>query len=170
MPAVYFHYEISPIMARFAEGRRSLSSFLTGLCAIIGAPAEIYRDRSEIDTNLCAITVARAATNLLAPHDPPPSENPARLVWSASRRDPGCAPRRRRLHRRRHGGLVHPPRLPSDKGALTRVVCPFRQNPGAADLDDLMRVCTPTRKKVIYLYFQHPSGAGNPQFEMLRAF
>lgn len=76
MPAVYFHYEISPIMARFAEGRRSLSSFLTGLCAIIGAPAEIYRDRSEIDTNLCAITVARAATNLLAPHDPPPSEIP----------------------------------------------------------------------------------------------
>mmetsp|Transcript_16967 Transcript_16967/g.53800 ORF Transcript_16967/g.53800 Transcript_16967/m.53800 type:complete len:178 (+) Transcript_16967:386-919(+) len=36
MPAVYFHYEISPIMAKVTEGRRSLSSFLTGLCAIVG--------------------------------------------------------------------------------------------------------------------------------------
>jgi len=36
LPAVYFHYEFSPIMASFAEGRRSLSSFLTGLCAIVG--------------------------------------------------------------------------------------------------------------------------------------
>ena len=35
-PAVYFHYEFSPIMARFSESRRSYSSFLTGLCAIVG--------------------------------------------------------------------------------------------------------------------------------------
>jgi len=35
-PAVYFHYEFSPIMAKFTEERRSYSSFLTGLCAIIG--------------------------------------------------------------------------------------------------------------------------------------
>lgn len=36
LPAVHFHYEISPIMARFSESRRSLGNFLTGLCAIVG--------------------------------------------------------------------------------------------------------------------------------------
>lgn len=36
LPAVFFHYELSPIMAKVTEGRRSFSSFLTGLCAIVG--------------------------------------------------------------------------------------------------------------------------------------
>ena len=36
LPAVFFHYDISPIMAKVTEGRRSLSTFLTGLCAIVG--------------------------------------------------------------------------------------------------------------------------------------
>uniref|UniRef100_A0A7S3BPE8 Endoplasmic reticulum vesicle transporter C-terminal domain-containing protein n=1 Tax=Haptolina ericina TaxID=156174 RepID=A0A7S3BPE8_9EUKA len=36
LPAVFFNYEFSPIMARFTETRRSLSNFLTGLCAIVG--------------------------------------------------------------------------------------------------------------------------------------
>jgi len=36
LPAVYFHYELSPIMARVTYARRPYSSFLTGLCAIIG--------------------------------------------------------------------------------------------------------------------------------------
>ena len=36
LPAVYFHYEISPIMARISQERRALGSFLTGLCAIVG--------------------------------------------------------------------------------------------------------------------------------------
>ena len=36
MPAVYFHYEISPIMARFVESRRPLASCLTTLSAIVG--------------------------------------------------------------------------------------------------------------------------------------
>jgi len=36
LPAVYFHYEISPIMAKFSQRRRSFGSFLTGLCAIVG--------------------------------------------------------------------------------------------------------------------------------------
>lgn len=36
LPAVYFHYELSPIMAKVTESRRSYSSFLTGLCAIAG--------------------------------------------------------------------------------------------------------------------------------------
>ena len=36
LPAVYFHYELSPIMAKVTESRRSYSSFLTGLCAIVG--------------------------------------------------------------------------------------------------------------------------------------
>ena len=35
-PAVYFHYEFSPIMAKSTQTRRSYSSFLTGLCAIVG--------------------------------------------------------------------------------------------------------------------------------------
>ena len=36
LPAVYFHYELSPIMAKRTESRKSYSSFLTGLCAIVG--------------------------------------------------------------------------------------------------------------------------------------
>mmetsp|Transcript_50112 Transcript_50112/g.108593 ORF Transcript_50112/g.108593 Transcript_50112/m.108593 type:complete len:379 (+) Transcript_50112:252-1388(+) len=36
MPAVYFHYEISPIMAKFSQRRRPLGALLTTLCAIIG--------------------------------------------------------------------------------------------------------------------------------------
>lgn len=36
LPAVFFHYEISPIMAKVSEERKSYSSFLTGLCAIVG--------------------------------------------------------------------------------------------------------------------------------------
>ncbi|KAJ1623703.1 endoplasmic reticulum vesicle transporter [Pavlovales sp. CCMP2436] len=36
LPAVYFHYELSPIMAKFTVGARSFGSFLTGLCAIVG--------------------------------------------------------------------------------------------------------------------------------------
>merc|ERR1712216_117419 len=36
LPAVYFHYELSPIMARVTEQRKPLGSFLTGLCAIVG--------------------------------------------------------------------------------------------------------------------------------------
>ena len=36
LPAVYFHYELSPIMAKVTEGRRSFGSFLVGLCAIVG--------------------------------------------------------------------------------------------------------------------------------------
>lgn len=35
-PAVYFHYEFSPIIARYTKSRRTYSSFLTGLCAIVG--------------------------------------------------------------------------------------------------------------------------------------
>ena len=36
LPAVYFHYELSPIMVRVSESRKTYSSFLTGLCAIVG--------------------------------------------------------------------------------------------------------------------------------------
>jgi len=35
-PAVYFHYEFSPIMAKFTQTRKAYSKFLTGLCAIAG--------------------------------------------------------------------------------------------------------------------------------------
>ena len=36
LPAVYFHYELSPIMARTSEERRAFSNLLTGLCAVVG--------------------------------------------------------------------------------------------------------------------------------------
>jgi len=36
LPGVFFFYDLSPIMVRFTEHRRSLSHFLTQLCAIIG--------------------------------------------------------------------------------------------------------------------------------------
>jgi len=36
LPAVYFHYELSPIMAKVTYVRKAYSSFLTGLCAIVG--------------------------------------------------------------------------------------------------------------------------------------
>lgn len=36
LPFVFFHYELSPIMARLRVASRPLGSFLTGLCAIVG--------------------------------------------------------------------------------------------------------------------------------------
>lgn len=36
LPGVFFMYELSPIMVRFTESRKSFAHFLTGVCAIIG--------------------------------------------------------------------------------------------------------------------------------------
>jgi hypothetical protein len=36
MLGVFFLYDLSPIMVKFTEARRSFTHFLTGLCAIIG--------------------------------------------------------------------------------------------------------------------------------------
>jgi len=36
LPGVFFMYELSPIMVKFTETRKSFSHFLTGVCAIIG--------------------------------------------------------------------------------------------------------------------------------------
>lgn len=36
LPGVFFFYELSPIMVKFAETRNSLPHFLTQLCAILG--------------------------------------------------------------------------------------------------------------------------------------
>jgi len=36
LPGVFFMYELSPIMVRFKEQRKSFAHFLTGVCAIIG--------------------------------------------------------------------------------------------------------------------------------------
>lgn len=36
LPGVFFYYEISPILVRISERRRSLGHFLTSVCAIIG--------------------------------------------------------------------------------------------------------------------------------------
>jgi len=36
LPGVFFMYELSPIMVRFTEKRKSFAHFLTGVCAIIG--------------------------------------------------------------------------------------------------------------------------------------
>ena len=49
LPAVYFHYELSPIMAKVSETRKSYSSFLTGLCAIVGG---VFTVASMVDAAL----------------------------------------------------------------------------------------------------------------------
>ena len=49
LPAVYFHYELSPIMAKVTESRKSYSSFLTGLCAIVGG---VFTVASMVDAAL----------------------------------------------------------------------------------------------------------------------
>jgi len=36
LPGVFVMYELSPIMVKFTEGRKSFAHFLTGVCAIIG--------------------------------------------------------------------------------------------------------------------------------------
>jgi len=36
LPGVFFMYELSPIMVKFTETRKSFAHFLTGVCAIIG--------------------------------------------------------------------------------------------------------------------------------------
>ena len=53
LPAVYFHYELSPIMARVTESRRSYSSFLTGLCAIVGG---VFTVAGMVDSTLHRVT------------------------------------------------------------------------------------------------------------------
>ena len=58
LPAVYFHYELSPIMARVSESRQTYSSFLTGLCAIVGG---VFTVAGMVDSALHRIT--RAASD-----------------------------------------------------------------------------------------------------------
>merc|ERR1712232_496004 len=36
LPGVFFMYDLSPIMVKFTERRKSFAHFLTGVCAIIG--------------------------------------------------------------------------------------------------------------------------------------
>jgi len=36
LPGVFFMYELSPIMVKFTESRKSFAHFITGVCAIIG--------------------------------------------------------------------------------------------------------------------------------------
>ncbi len=36
LPGVFFMYELSPIMVKFSETRKSFAHFLTSLCAIVG--------------------------------------------------------------------------------------------------------------------------------------
>eukprot|EP01116_Phalansterium_solitarium_P016778 TRINITY_DN3971_c0_g1_i2.p3 TRINITY_DN3971_c0_g1~~TRINITY_DN3971_c0_g1_i2.p3 ORF type:complete len:110 (+),score=12.35 TRINITY_DN3971_c0_g1_i2:1087-1416(+) len=36
LPGLFFMYELSPIMVKFSEARKSFAHFLTGVCAIIG--------------------------------------------------------------------------------------------------------------------------------------
>ena len=36
LPGVFIMYDLSPIMVKFRESRKSFSHFLTGVCAIIG--------------------------------------------------------------------------------------------------------------------------------------
>ena len=57
-PAVFFHYEFSPIMARFSQSRRSYSSFLTGLCAIVGG---VFTVAGMVDSCLHRIKILAGA-------------------------------------------------------------------------------------------------------------
>ena len=52
LPAVYFHYELSPIMARTSEERRAFSNLLTGLCAVVGG---VFTVASMVDSSLHAL-------------------------------------------------------------------------------------------------------------------
>ena len=36
MTGVFFNYEISPMLVTYTEQRKSITSFLTGVCAIVG--------------------------------------------------------------------------------------------------------------------------------------
>ena len=36
LPGVFFNYEISPMLVTYTETRKSFTSFLTGVCAIVG--------------------------------------------------------------------------------------------------------------------------------------
>lgn len=56
LPAVFFHYEISPIMARFTETRKGIGSFFTGLCAIAGG---VFTLTSLLDSCLHAASKRR---------------------------------------------------------------------------------------------------------------
>ena len=56
LPAVYFHYELSPIMAKRTETRKSYSSFLTSLCAVVGG---VFTVAGMVDSALHKIGIGR---------------------------------------------------------------------------------------------------------------
>jgi hypothetical protein len=47
LPGVFFMYDLSPIMVKFTETRRSFTHFLTGVCAIVGG---VYTVAGMIDS------------------------------------------------------------------------------------------------------------------------
>lgn len=49
MPGVFFQYELSPLMVKYTERRRSLGHFLTTVCAIIGG---VYTVAGLVDSFL----------------------------------------------------------------------------------------------------------------------
>ena len=57
LPAVFFHYELSPIMVKLQQERRALGPFLTGLCAIVGG---VFTVAGMIDKTLHRLTKVAA--------------------------------------------------------------------------------------------------------------
>jgi hypothetical protein len=61
LPAVYFHYELSPIMAQLSEEHKPVGAFLTGLCAIIGG---VFTLSGVVDALIFRIASSKAARAL----------------------------------------------------------------------------------------------------------
>ena len=47
LPGVFFNYDISPMMVIYSEVRKPFTSFLTGVCAIVGG---IFTVAGMVDT------------------------------------------------------------------------------------------------------------------------
>ena len=56
LPAIYFHYELSPIMAKLTESRKPYSRFLVGLCTVVGG---VFTVAGMVDSLLHRVTRKR---------------------------------------------------------------------------------------------------------------
>lgn len=58
LPGVFFFYDVSPIRVRIVESRRSFTSFLTSVCAIIGG---VFTVRDDILPRVAPVLLVRVA-------------------------------------------------------------------------------------------------------------
>ena len=61
LPGVFFIYDISPIMVKFSERRRTFAHFLTSLCAIVGG---VFTVAGIVDSLIYSWTGASSGTRL----------------------------------------------------------------------------------------------------------